>query len=343
MTKSGYDKQKHIDAVRDRFGITLEDVSNYNGNNKEKIADCAGIFNINDTNAEKLFTLLYMLSDTGNEAYLQKFRAEAGLNDSKYVSYPSLFVEKYGIELTAALIFNHNFYAMAINYKRTLETSVKEKTTAFPKTARFALAAAVLLIAVFSVFFIFRSGNVTGNKLTNDWIISLIAPDETGEDARIGIRSPLAGQSMSANDNSADINAAIKKINKAIKDNEENCALYNERGIIYALHGYMENAITDFNMAIEIAPYNSSAHFNRALAYTGINEIENAVKDLYSALSINPMDSEAYYALGVLYFRDYEKSISKPKVLLENAIDSFKQIQGYKDADIIIDYLSKLM
>ena len=353
----------HIDAIRRRFGITLAAVSRYNSLNRDEVKNSDGIFRLNGADAEKMLALLYMVSSDEQEDVIRKFREETGLNDTQYNAAP--LIEKYGTMLAAALIYHPYFYAMAMNYRGAVNsgfttaeltaTGQPGKIIPFPVTSRLILAAVAVFIVIFFVTVLMRGGGITGQKINNDWIAGLIAPQKAQDGitfvsdgdagARIGIKSPLVGIAMSANNKPADISAAVAYYSKAIKKEDDNAALYVNRGIAYTLQGYVDLAINDFNKAIELDRYNTSAYFNRAIAYAGKSNDESAsaIADLMTIIGMNPGDSEAYYALGVLYFRQYENDEAKPKALLESAIDAFAHIQGYKDADIIFDYLSRLL
>jgi len=360
----------HIDSIRRRFGITLAAVSRYNSQNRDEIKNSGEFFRLRNKDAEKILALLHMVFLDEQEDVIRKFREEAGLNDPRY-NAASPLIEKYATMLIAALIYNPRFYAMAMNYCGAISSGMSvtglaatkehsfriEKKSAgrivsFPATSRLILAAAAAFAVIFFITVLIRGG-ISGQRTNNDWIAGLIAPQKAQDGiafvpdgdtgARIGIKSPLVGVAMSADDGLADNSAAIRFYTKAIKKENNNAALYVNRGIAYTLQGYVDLAIGDFDKAIELDPYNTSAWFNRAVAYAGKSDAESAIADLMTLIEINPGDSEAFYALGVLYFRQYENDEAKPKALLQMAIDAFSHIQDYRDANIIFDYLSRLL
>jgi tetratricopeptide (TPR) repeat protein len=355
---------EHIDAIRRKFGISLEAVSRYNSLNNDEIKNSGGIFSLNGADREKTLALLYMISADERDSVIQKFRAQAGLDAGQYDSAD--LIDKYGTMLAAAMIYNPNFYAMAVNYRGAVNAGFavagnrqkKNNIIIFRKTrlsSRVVFAAAAAAVVVLFIAVVIKVNNRAGQRINNDWIASLTTPQygqdgvsfvqEGNEGARIGIRSPLVGTAMAAGNQKKDVSGAIEYYNKAVKAEKDNAALYVNRGIAYTLQGYIDEAVTDFNKAVELDIRNTSAYFNRAVALTGKgnSETDNAIADLMTVISINPDDSEAYYALGVLYFRQYENDETKSRILLEKSLDSFLHIQGYKDADFIFDYLSKLL
>ncbi|MDR2700829.1 MAG: tetratricopeptide repeat protein [Spirochaetaceae bacterium] len=370
------ERNRHIDAIRRRFGITLKAVSLYNSLNRDEITNSGKIFCLKGTDREKVLALLYMISFDEQDNVIRKFCADTGLNDAQYNSAGTL-IDRYGTMLTAALIYNPLLYAMAVNYygainagfaageveedslyKAKEDSSLKNKKNnirAFKKppfNSRMVFAAAAVFAVVFFIALLFRTNNGTGRRISNDWIAGLTEPQRgqdgvsfvsDGKGARIGITSPLVGIAMASDPKKADVSDAAAYYTKAIGTEKNNAALYVNRGIAHTLQGYVDSAIADFNKAIELEPDNTSAYFNRAVALAGKGKTDDAIADLMTVISINPGDSETYYALGVLYFRQYENDETKSHVLLEKSLDTFLHIQGYKDADFIFDYLSRLL
>jgi len=361
------DRDARIDAIRRRFGISLETAAKYNSQNRDEIKNSGQIFRLNGKDKEKTLALLYMVSSDEQDDVIQKFRNDAGLNDESYS--PALLVTQYGTMLAAALIYHPHLYAMAVNYygavsagfsvaeitKDAINKNKKNKILPFPVNSRvvFATATAAAVAVVFFITIVVRLNQGAGQRVVNDWISGLMEPNkgqdgvsfisEGNEGARVGIRSPLVGIAMSAANTKNNLSGATEYYTRSIKTEKNNAALYVNRGIAYTLQGYVDAAITDFNKAVELDPNNTSAYFNRSAAFMGKGDAEMAESDLMTIISINSGDSEAYYALGVLYFKQYENDMSKPRVLLEKSLDAFSRIQGYKDADLIFDYLSRLL
>jgi tetratricopeptide (TPR) repeat protein len=370
--KENSNRDIHIDAIRRRFGITLAAVSEYNSLNREEIKNSDEIFNLNNGGRERMLALLYMVSPDGQDSVIRKFREKTGMDDAQY-NVPCPLIEKYGTMLAAAMIYNPHFYAMAVNYhgivsaglpvtwfpvtdERPIHIEKKSygRIIPFPLTSRLVLAAAAVFAVIFFITVLIRTGGITGRRINNDWIAGLSAPQKahdgiafvSGDDGtRIGIKSPLVGIAMSADNKASDLSTTASYYTRVIRKETDNAVLYVNRGIAYTMQGYIDYAIKDFDKAVELEPNNTSAYFNRAVAYAGKGNdgIESAIADLITIIDINPGDNEAYYALGVLYFRQYENDNAKPKALLEKAINVFSQIQGYRDADIIFDYLSRLL
>ena len=361
------DRDTHIDAIRNRFGISLEAAAKYNSQNRDEIKNSGGIFQLNGKDREKTLALLYMISPDEQDGVIQKFRNDTGLNDERQYS-PALLVAQYGTMLAAGLIYHPSLYAMAMNYYGAVNAGFsaaqvtegpsiiknKKRGISFPVNSRMVFATAAAAVAVvFFIAVIIRLNQGTGQRIDNDWISGLIEPlkgqdgvsfiSEGNEGARVGIRSPLVSIAMSSASKPTEISDVIENYSKLIKMDKNKALLYVNRGIAYTLQGYVDAAIMDFNKAIELEPDNTSAYFNRAAAFMGKGDVEMATADLITVISINSSDNEAYYALGVLYFKQYENDITKPRVLLEKSLDAFSRIQGYKDADLIFDYLSRLL
>ena len=332
-------KDEHIDTIRRRFGITLAAVSQCRSLRGDEIKNIGEIFNLNDdSDREKTQALLHMVSEPGG----------------RYDPSPAL-IARHGTLLAAAMIYNPQFYAMAINYREAVNINFKKKDNIIPfrVTSRMVFAAAAVFAAAFFIALLLLI-NGRPQRTNNEWIAGLTAPEtEDGVSfvshnsggARIGIKSPLVGIAMSSAGNRADISASAAHYAKAVKKESNNAAMYVNRGAAYTLQGYLDLAIDDFNKAIEIDPRNTSAYFNRAAAFAGKGEakMSSAIDDLAAILIMDPHDNEASYALGVLYFKLYEDDETKPVGLLETAVNIFGNIQGYKDADIIFDYLSRLL
>jgi tetratricopeptide (TPR) repeat protein len=361
--EAAINRDEHIDAIRRRFGISLAAASGYKRQHTDEVMNSGEIFNLEGSGREKTLALLYMFSDEEKDPVIQKFRDETGMDDAQYNTATPL-VSRYGTMLAAALIYNPSFYAMALNYQGavnagfsvvrveensfSVERNRKRNIIPFTNTFRIALAAVAAFAIIFFVTVIVRSGG-TEQRISNDWIAGLTAQQDgisfvsDSQGARIGIKPPLLGTAMAADQKNTDFAKTAAYYTKAIRADKNNAALYVNRGIAYTLDGKINSAIKDFNKAIELNPNNTSAYFNRAVAYIGKGETEAAIADLSKIIAINPGDNEAYYALGALYIWQYEHDNTKPKALLEKALDAFSRIEGYKDANIIFDYYSRLL
>jgi tetratricopeptide (TPR) repeat protein len=282
-------------------------------------------------------------------------------------------IDKYKLMLVTALIYNPDFYAMAWNFREALNAGLDAGQTdedSFPEPAKsnivpfkaprrssrkisplmIAAAAGIAVVFFFAVLFRFSSGGM-GERINNTWVASLKEPEKNPdgvtyvsaaeEGARIELLSPLVGMAMEAADN-AGTEAAIDYYTKAIRRERNNAAFYVNRGIARAVNGYLDSAIRDFDKAIELDPENTAAYYNRAVARAGKGNARAAAAGFNEVIAVNPGDRDALYAIGALYYRQYESNETRPAVLLDNAIDAFRQIEGYKDSDVVLDYLLKL-
>jgi tetratricopeptide (TPR) repeat protein len=369
-------KTRHIETIREQFGVALTTIFHYNNDHRDAIEHIKDIFYLKGNSKEKVLALLYMLSLGEEDDAIQKYRGQTGLNNTEYNSKSLL--DQYKVLLLTALVYSPTFYAMAKNFRGFVSAGlavgeeVKEdsldpaptstgKITHIPirhrlfpissssrKVIGIAAAAGFALILFVTILLkIFNIG--PGPQISNAWASIIIEPENDGiayipmEDmgVRIDLLSPLTGRPRGATNEIDNTKTTISYYTKAIRTDKNNTDLYINRGIAYTLDGYIEAAIKDFNKAIELDPKNASAYYNRAIANAGKNaETEVIAADFKTAIAINPDDKDAYYALGVLYYRQYEKN--KTMVLLETAIDAFGHIKGYKDADNILDYLKEL-
>jgi tetratricopeptide (TPR) repeat protein len=371
------DQDIHIDAIRRQFGVTLETAFKYNRENTETIQNIDTLFFLHRNDKEKVLALLYLFSPGGEDELIQNYRGQTGLSGASYDPGNGL-IDTYKVMLITALVYNPAFYTMVRNFqdavnagfsvkevdKSALPGQIKDRVHSFPfalvsrgslKYSRplIAAAAAFVVILFMAVLVRFFYGGM-GSQLNNSWIAGLVEPrkDQDGiaysfgvdEGARIGILSPLIGAAMGAGSTSAGSDPTIKYYTKAIRRDKSNPSLYVSRGIAYTVKGYLDSAIKDFNRAIKLNPQNAEAYFNRAIAYTGKGaaEIPNALADLETAVSIDSGDRESLYAMGVLYYRQYEDREDRPLELLGKALDAFERASGYKDSDLVYDYLLKL-
>jgi len=106
-------KNKYIDAIRRKLGIPLAAVQNYNREHKSEIEHIGDIFNLKGENKEKVAALLYMFSSGEKDDAVQKYIEQTGLNTAE--CNPADLLERYKVLLITALIYNRDFYAMAMN------------------------------------------------------------------------------------------------------------------------------------------------------------------------------------------------------------------------------------
>jgi tetratricopeptide (TPR) repeat protein len=370
-------RDMHIDVIRREFNISLDAVFRYNRENRDEIQNIKNIFSLKGGNREKVMTLLFLFSSGEKDAVIQKYGGQTGLNGPQY-NLTGL-IDKYKLMLVTALIYNPDFYAMAWNFREALNAGLtagqsgedslpgQTKDNILPfKTPRgeiphrgthkispamiAAAAAGIAVVFFFAVLSGLSPGGM-GERITNTWVASLKEPEKNpdgityisaGEEgARIELLSPLVGMAMEASDN-AGTEPAINYYTKAIRRERNNAAFYVNRGIACTVNGYLDSAIRDFDKAIELDPGNTAAYYNRAVARAGKGNTRAAIAGFSEVMAVSPGDRESFYAIGALYYRQYESSEAHPAVLLDNAIDAFRKIEGYKDSDIVLDYLLKL-
>ena len=367
-----FNKNTHIDAIRRQLGIALGTISRYNSEHRDEIKHIGDIFCLKNSSKEKVLVLLFMLSFFEKDNAVQKYCEQTNLNNAEYD--PATLLDQYKILLLTALVYENTFYAMAINYRESINAGlavgeIEENSTnssiansgkiipfsvtrsRFIKNSQKYLAAAASLAAVVFFTMLIRINTGYGSQVNNAWVSSLKEPEKAingitynaGEvnSVRIGLLSPLLDKAMWIKNEAPDNGSTIDYYTKAIRRDNKNADLYVNRGVAYTIGGYLDSAVKDFNKAIKLDPKNASAYYNRAIANAGKNIEQDAIiNDLETAISINPGDKDAYYAIGVFYYRQYDNDENKQEALLEAAINSFKNIPGYKDTDTIMDIIN---
>ena len=98
---------------------------------------------------------------------------------------------------------------------------------------------------------------------------------------------------------------------------------HDERGIVFALAGLYEQAITEFNKAIELDPEYAEAYNNRGNAYWNKGNFDRAIADYDKAIELDPEYAEAYSNRGFVYYLKGEltKAISDLEKCLELSDD----------------------
>ena len=370
-------KNKHIDTIRRQLGISLASIQKYNREHGNEIEHIKDIFTLKGDYREKYLALLYMFSGGEEDSIAEKYREQMGMNKADHE--PSQLLERYKVLLITALIYNQDFYAMVINSRGfagaglsageaerdsvsiSPSSANKDRIINFPvnrggssrsskRTIYIATAAGfVFIFFIATLIRFFNAG--PGPQISNAWGSDIKQPDKAadkiayaegmGDRIEFNPWNPDPPKAKGATDDTDDIQATINYYNKAIRGDKNNADLLIKRGIAYTLDGYIEAAVKDFNKAIELDPNNASAYYNRAIANAGREaQIDVVAADLKTAITLNPGDKDAYYAIGVLYYKEYEKD--KTATSLETAIDAFERIKGYKDADDILNYLNEL-
>ncbi|BES71780.1 M48 family metallopeptidase [Marinobacter nanhaiticus D15-8W] len=96
---------------------------------------------------------------------------------------------------------------------------------------------------------------------------------------------------------SGDMNAALAKINEAIKIEPKEAAFYALRGQILSEQGKDDQAMQDFDKAVSLYPEMFSYRINRGLGYLGNEKLDAAETDLKAANDVVPT-SIAFLRLG---------------------------------------------
>ncbi|MCL2441792.1 MAG: tetratricopeptide repeat protein [Treponema sp.] len=338
------DKNIHIDNMRSRLGVTLGVISMYN--NEHNAVRNADILN----NREMVLALLHMLSMTENDDVIKKYCEQTDMNCAE----PEKLVEKYKVQLLAAMIYDRAFYAMAINYKQAIAAGLsvtaekKENIIRFPRGNKYSgrtyktiIASAACIALILSFAILLRLANPGyGEQIdkNNAWFLSL----KGSEDTRIDLVSPIFEMAMSTETEHK--MPQIRGFTKAIRKDKNNAGLYVNRGVALTLNGYLDSAVKDFDKAIELDPDSASAYYNRAIANAGKDtEAAVVIADLETSIMLDPAYKEAsYYAIGSYYYYLYKNDDTKPDYMLQASISAFSVIKSYKDVYNVLDYLERI-
>lgn len=147
------------------------------------------------------------------------------------------------------------------------------------------------------------------------------------------------------------IDKAIEKYKKDIKEHPNYARAYINIGSAYSDKGMLNQAIDSYKKAISIEPDSPYAYGNLGLIYFKLGEFDNSINNLEKAISIKFDYVEAHYNMGLIYKanKEFDKSIQsfnkaieiKPnfveahikiatdyfeKKMLNEAIESYKMV-----------------
>ncbi|MBD3879445.1 MAG: tetratricopeptide repeat protein [Quinella sp. 1Q5] len=112
---------------------------------------------------------------------------------------------------------------------------------------------------------------------------------------------------------------AIKNYNDVLKEDSDEIAAYNGRGIAYGKKNDFDSAIKDFAQTIKLDPNYAEGYNNRGMAYGGKGEIDKALADFNKAIELDSAYAQAYNNRGAAYMAkgDQDKAIADFKKALE--------------------------
>jgi len=120
-----------------------------------------------------------------------------------------------------------------------------------------------------------------------------------------------------------DYSKAVYLYNQAINLNDDDYALFFNRGLTHQSLDQFENAIKDFNYALHLVDGEnsnvSSIYYSLGKSYWHIGKFEESIKNLDIAIDLNPNDDRYFFYRGASYqeLNRYEDSIEN----FDNAID----------------------
>ncbi|WP_041177500.1 tetratricopeptide repeat protein [Brachyspira intermedia] len=94
------------------------------------------------------------------------------------------------------------------------------------------------------------------------------------------------------------IEDAIKLVNRAIEEYNNDEDLYFNRGKLYSIINMYDEAIEDFNKAIKLNPNNEKAYFNRGITKVKLEKYEEAIEDFNKIIKLNPKNERGYFNIG---------------------------------------------
>jgi len=143
----------------------------------------------------------------------------------------------------------------------------------------------------------------------------------------------------------------INWLTKALEQQPQLAEAYNDRGIVYAQMGQVDQALKDFDAAISLNPKYAKAYNNRGNLYQKRTEQDKALEDYNKALALNANYAPAYVNRGNVYLKkgqtdkaleDYSKAIAlKPDdaapylnrgLLLESRQEYARALEDFQQA-----------
>jgi tetratricopeptide (TPR) repeat protein len=218
-------KDTHVFEIREILGINLKAISDYNNQNRDKIENINTIFSLKGQNKEIVLALLYLLASDEKDKALKKFRRETGLQDNIY-NRTSGKITQHNLMLITALIFNSEFYAMAVHYYGAIKAGfpigyTKEDSVPVPQA------------------------NVSGAPQTSyEYLIAAIIFTFPKYSFKVSY-SAFTDRNKGSNDSTEDFSAMINDYNQKIEANPNERDARIMRGLAYYKNGNWKKAIDD--------------------------------------------------------------------------------------------------
>lgn len=95
---------------------------------------------------------------------------------------------------------------------------------------------------------------------------------------------------------------ALDAANRLIDLIPDDAGLLLRRGMIYAHHERLDEAVADFDRAVELAPDNPDAHFHRGIVHYQMEDTGAAIADYKQAIQLDPEHADAYMQRGYALF-----------------------------------------
>ena len=94
--------------------------------------------------------------------------------------------------------------------------------------------------------------------------------------------------------------------------------IHNNLGDMYARHGDLEKAVTEFKRSTEINPRYADGYHNLALTYIQMQKYDLAIENFQKALSINPNIWQSHQQLAAIYFyqEKFDKALEEVNIAL---------------------------
>jgi tetratricopeptide (TPR) repeat protein len=262
-------KDKHIYSIYVNLGIERNAISDYNNQNRDKIENINTIFSLKGQNKEIVLALLYLLVSGEKDKALKKFRRETGLQDNIY-NRTSGKITQHNLMLITALIFNPEFYSMAVHYYGAIKAGfpigyTKEDSVPAPQA------------------------NVSGTPETyyDEYSIEAIIFIFHKYSFKVSY-STFTGRNKGINDITEDFSAMINDYTQKIEANPNERDAHIMRGLAYYKNYNYTKAIEDLLTVSEMNKGMEGVYYALGNCYYEIGKKDKAIEAFEKVKAIDP-------------------------------------------------------
>ena len=114
--------------------------------------------------------------------------------------------------------------------------------------------------------------------------------------------APLDLEAIKLQMDAGEVDAALKALETAVKQEPQNAEAYFLLGVAYFKTGAYEKAREAFNETLDLDPERAAAvHHNLGALAIQVEDLDTAVTEFKTALEIEPDDPDTHYQLGAAY------------------------------------------